>query len=245
MSSNEIQRTQAEIDALVLKYAAEAAKFQAEADRAALEARQYAISVQDAEIDLRQKQRIEEELLALDAYNYVYRFSDTVEGSSVKTCIDKLTYWHRTHPERPVQVVFNSPGGDVFAGMDLFDFIQELRQDGQQVNTHGRGHMASMGGILLQAGETRSMGRESYILIHEVSTWAMGKVGEIEDEVEFLKKISERVVNIFADRARLAGQNGTATNPITPAQLKKNWNRKDWWVDSTEALKLGIVDEVR
>jgi ATP-dependent protease ClpP protease subunit len=129
--------------------------------------------------------------------------------------------------------------------MDLFDFIMELRRENHYITTAARGYAASMGGILLQAGSKRVMGKEAYILIHEVSTWAGGKVGEIEDEYLFLKKISERVVGIFADRAKEAGANGTASKPITKAQIEKNWNRKDWWLDSAEALRLGIVDELR
>lgn len=232
-------------ESLIAKNNAMAAKFEAEALRARYEAEQSLVALHDAEIDLRQKERIEEELLALDAYHETYRFLGAVEDGTVKNCIDKLTFWHRTKPDCKIEIVFNSPGGNVFAGMDLFDFIQELRRDGHHVRTHGRGHMASMGGILLQAGDVRSMGKESYILIHEVSTWAAGKVGEIEDEYNFLKKISERVVNIFASRAKEAGERGTASHPITPAQIRKNWNRTDWWIDSNDALRLGIVDELR
>lgn len=238
-------------EALILKHKAEAAKFSAEALKANTEAAQAQLALDDGLIDLRQKQRIETELLALDTYNYIYRFSGEVSDSSVKSCIDKMTFWDRTQPTVPIEVVFNSPGGSVFAGMDLFDYLCELRQD-HVLTTHGRGHMASMGGILLQAGRPdkegrggRSMGKESYILIHEVSTWAAGKVGEIEDEYLFLKKISDRVVNIFADGARRAGENGTASHPITAAQIRKNWNRTDWWLDSADALKLGIVDRLR
>lgn len=231
--------------ALEKKYLAEAAKFEAEALQARREARAAQISASDALIDLRQKQRIEQELLALDAYNYTYRFTSEVGDDSVKSCIDKLSYWHRTAPGQDIEIVFNSPGGSVFAGMDLFDFIRELSRSQHKITTHGRGHMASMGGILLQAGDVRSMGRESYILIHEVSTWAGGKVGEIEDEMNFLKMISERVVQIFAERAQEAGRNGTASAPITAAKLRAGWKRKDWWVDSTEALRLGLVDILR
>lgn len=235
----------AELLALTAMHEAEAAKFRAEAERAKTDAAHTAIGLLDAEIDLRQKQRIETELLALDAYNYTYRFSSEVTDASVKTAIDKLTFWHRTNAEIPIELVFNSPGGSVFAGMDLFDFIQELRRDGHYVTTATRGYAASMGGILLQAGNKRVMGRESYILIHEVSTWAGGKVGDLEDEVKFLQRMSERIVDIFADRAQLAAENGTASKPITKAQLRSNWKRRDWWLDSTEALKLGIVDELR
>lgn len=248
----------AERDALVAKHRAETEKFNAEAKRyeaealrAQTEAAQFKVALKDAEIDLRQKQRIENELLALDAYNYTYRFNSEVSDSSVKSCIDKLTFWSRTAPvakdgtKQPIEIVFNSPGGSVFAGMDLFDYIGELRRSGHLVKTHGRGHMASMGGILLQAGDVRSMGAESYILIHEVSTWAGGKVGDLEDEVKFLQRISARIVNIFAERAAEAGDRGTATRPITKRQLETSWKRRDWWIDSTEALALGIVDELR
>jgi ATP-dependent Clp endopeptidase proteolytic subunit ClpP len=245
-------KTAEEVAAIVNKHNAEAGKFEAEqlyfkaeAAKAEAEAAQALCSLKDQEIDLRQKERIEKELLALDTYNYTYRFSSAVDDGSVKTCIDKLTFWHRTAPETDIEVVFNSPGGSVFAGMDLFDYIIQLRGEGHAITTHTRGYAASMGGILLQAGTKRVMGKEAYILIHEVSTWAGGKVGEIEDEYNFLKKISERVVGIFAERAKEAGQNGTASHPITAAQVRKNWNRTDWWLDSAEALKLGIVDELR
>lgn len=237
--------TAAESEALVLKYKAEALKFEAEAFKANSEAAQAVCALKDQQIDLRQKERIEKELLALDTYNYTYRFSSAVDDGTVKTCLDKLTFWHRTNPTADIEIIFNSPGGSVFAGMDLFDYIVQLRGEGHAVTTVTRGYAASMGGILLQAGSKRVMGKEAYILIHEVSTWAGGKVGEIEDEYNFLKKISERVVGIFAERAKEAGANGTATHPITAAQVRKNWNRTDWWLDSTEAIKLGIVDELR
>jgi ATP-dependent Clp endopeptidase proteolytic subunit ClpP len=244
MSDDEGKMTPAVEEALVIKHKAEADKFAAEALKARTEAAQSACALQDQQIDLRQKQRIETELLALDTYNYTYRFSSAIDDATVKTCIDKLTFWHRTNETVPIEIIFNSPGGSVFAGMDLFDYIQDARRT-HVVTTVARGYAASMGGILLQAGSKRVMGREAYILIHEVSTWAGGKVGEIEDEYKFLQKISERVVSIFAERAREAGANGTATHPITAAQVRKNWNRTDWWLDSTEALKLGIVDELR
>ena len=73
--------------------------------------------------------------------------------------------------------------------MDLFDYIQELRRDGHYVTTSARGMAASMAGILLQAGGHRVMGREAQVLIREVSSFAIRKVGEIEDEVTLLKSL--------------------------------------------------------
>jgi ATP-dependent protease ClpP protease subunit len=73
----------------------------------------------------------------------------------------------------------------------------------------------------------------------------MGKLEEIKDEVKFMEKMSNRVLDIFAKRCAEAGKNGTATKPLTKEQLKRGWERKDWWLSSDECLKFGLVDEVR
>jgi ATP-dependent protease ClpP protease subunit len=99
-----------------------------------------------------------------------------------------------------------------------------------------RGYAASMGGILLQAGDVRVCGPESYILIHEISSGAVGKIGDLEDEVEFVKMIQKRVNDIFV--ARSGGK-------VTATKLRNMYRRKDFWLDSTKALALGIVDEIR
>jgi len=229
----------AAFQARVLQYEAEANKLESEAAVAQHKAAQ-------EEIELRQKQRIERELLALDGYNYTYRFTDQVSDKTVAAAVDKLTFWRRTAPaNQPIELVFNSPGGSVIAGMDLFDYIQELRRDGHYVTTSTRGMAASMGGILLQAGDKRVMGHEAYVLIHEVATGTYGKIGEIEDEVKFMKKIGERVIDIFLTRAAQAYEAGTATKQLTRGLFTKSWERKDWWLNSAEALELGVVDELR
>jgi ATP-dependent protease ClpP protease subunit len=97
------------------------------------------------------------------------------------------------------------------------------------------------------------MGREAYVLIHQVSAGIAGKIGDIKDEMVFLDKMSERIISIFADRAALAGANGTASHPLTREQIANGdtskgipgWERKDWWLDSDECLKYGLVDAVR
>ena len=55
-----------------------------------------------------------------------------------------------------------------------------------------------------------------------------------EDEVEFVKRIEERCLDIFACRSKL-----------TKAKIKKNWDRKDWWISAEEAKELKLVDEIR
>lgn len=224
--------------ALLLKIAEEIRHESAQADEKEAQA-------DFAALNLRAGLRGEQRYLATDQFHHVYRFADPIADYTVEAAMDTLSFWDRTEPEVPIEIMFNSPGGSVFAGMDLFDFIQELRRKGHHVTTSARGMAASMAGILLQAGDHRVMGREAQVLIHEVSSIAVGKIGEIEDEVLLIHKMQDRVIKIFADRAAAAGENGTASDPITAARLKRGWSRKDWWLDSDECLKYGLVDEIR
>lgn len=226
----EKQRLVAEAESLAAAAAkdkAEASVFAAQAQTAALQAKVAQIEWEIADYTHRQAE-------AGDSRNHVYKFSGPVRAESVASCQDHLSRWARMDPGCDIEIVFNSPGGSVFDGMALFDFLQYIRSEGHHLTTTARGMAASMGGILLQAGDKRVIGAESYVLIHEIATMTGGKLSDIEDEVAFMKRISERVLKIFESRSNL-----------TAAQIKRKWNKKDWWIDSAECLRLGLVDEVR
>jgi ATP-dependent Clp endopeptidase proteolytic subunit ClpP len=216
------------------KAEAEARKAEAEARKAEEEARLLSYQADLGAVTAAAGVRKEQELLASDKYNHVYMLNDMINATSVKACIEQLTLWSRLSPGCAIDIIINSPGGSVIDGMMLFDFIQSLRRKGHYITTYAMGYAASMAGILLQAGDRRIMGKESYVLIHEISTGAIGKIGEIEDVVEFVKKIQERVLKIFESRSNKSA-----------AYFEKHWRRKDWWLSSDECLAIGIVDEVQ
>lgn len=233
------------LDAEAEAASASAVKSRAEAEAALRLAEETSLRMEQAKINLTREQRKEREELASDKHHFVYSFTDAVNSGSVRGCISQLTQWSRNNPGCDMEIIFNSPGGSVIDGMALFDFIMGLRRQGHHVTTLALGYAASMAGILLQVGDKRTIGREAYILIHEISFGAGGKIGEVEDEVAFVKKIQERVLKIFALRCAEAGQAGTAAKPFSLSTLKRNWRRKDWWLSSEEALAGGLVDEVR
>ncbi len=191
--------------------------------------------------------------MASDKLNNVYRFYDTVTQASVKRAMEELVVWDRLFPGEPLEIILDSPGGAVIDGNHLFDFIRELRDNGHQVTIVAYGFAASMGGILLQAADKRVMGKEAVILIHQIATLAMGKIGEIEDEVELVHMLQKRVLSLFAERSAEAFANGTSEVALTADQFENGdrelgipgWNRKDWWLTSEDCLRFGIVDEVR
>lgn len=234
---SEIQRNLAEarrLDAESAKFAAEVAKLAAEADEARARAQQAAVRLEVERISAEREQEKRRRELAAFERQHIFLFTEPVRADSCARCVHELNHWRQTAPGCDIEIMFDSPGGSVFDGLALFDYIQETRRAGHHVTTSTRGMASSMAGILLQAGDRRVMGAEAWILIHEISTLAGGKIGEIEDEVELVKKIQERVLDIFAERSNLS-----------KATLRRRWRRRDWWIDSSEALRLGLVDEVR
>jgi ATP-dependent Clp endopeptidase proteolytic subunit ClpP len=236
------ERTAEEIAADCTRMLAEAAKFEAEAEHFRAQAREAAARATSAEAEARvteleasHKERQRRENDAADVHHYVYRFTGGVDKSSVEKAMSKLTEWHRLAPEgQGFEVIFFSPGGDVISGMALFDHLRWLSSQGHEITTGCTGMAASMGGILMQAGDKRWASGQSWYLIHRASFGAGGKTFEVEDEVEWIKRIEKRIINIFVSRSHL-----------TEAKIKRNWDRKDWWIDADQALEYGLVDEIR
>lgn len=209
-------------------------KLNAEAQKLKAESREARAKAAKAVLDAVKAQETRKAELASDLRHHIYRFTKDVNEESVKKCIHQLAEWRRLEPGCDIEIVFFSPGGSIFDGMALFDYIQETRRAGHYVTTSALGMAASMAGILLQAGDERVMARESWLLIHEASFAAMGKFGEVEDRVELVKRVQERILDIFASRSNLDKET-----------LRERWLRRDWWLSSDEALEYGLVDSVR
>lgn len=210
-------------------------------EKGKLEAEKLMLEIQSKKLSLAKEKRAEKADLARDCYHYSYAFTELVSGASVQKCIDQLNAWSRQQPGCDLEIVFCSQGGSVIDGMRLFDYILWLRKKGHKITTAALGEAASMAGILLQAGDVRVMGREAWVLIHEAAFGAQGKTGDMEDRVKWVKRVQERILNIFAERS----QGCDPEKPLTKQQIKTRWHKTDWWLSSEECLKHGIVDEVR
>lgn len=162
----------------------------------------------------------------------VYNFVESVGASSVKSCVTILEEWARRGTDE-ITIVFNSPGGQVFHGLALYDAIKAIQAKGIVVNTVTRGMAASMGGVLFQAGHERVIGKNAYILIHEVQDVAAGTTADLEDELEFTKRVQQRLLGILAERSTM-----------TAKQIERKWKKTDWWIDADEAVELGFADRI-
>ena len=138
--------------------------------------------------------------------------------------------------DRGIRFILNSPGGSIMDGLMIFDTLLGIREAGIPVETGCYGIAASMGGVLLQAGDHRWMGRNAWLMIHNAAFGVQGKTYMVEDELELSERLEEQIKEIY--EVRSGGR-------LTGAKIEEEWYRKDWWLSAPEALKLGAIDEIR
>lgn len=227
------------LEAQARREKAEERRAEAEAALAEAEARKEAAYAEQEEISLRKDQRDEKDELSKDHHQHIYTFDTKVSDDTVKACINRLNTWSRQDPGCSIELQINSPGGDIIAGLALIDSLRLLQERGHHITTVALGAAFSMGGVILQAGNVRAMGKNSILLLHEGSMGAIGDFGQVEDRVKLMELLHERILTIFEERA-------TTINPKTTRKfIKDHWKRTDWWVDAEDALKYGLVDEIR
>jgi ATP-dependent Clp endopeptidase proteolytic subunit ClpP len=198
-----------------------------------LERRARTAATEKAELELEATRRGLAIAKADDNWHAEYAFVQPVTWDTAKSAIADLNKLSRLNPGQPLTITVNSPGGSVIAGLAMYDHIRDLSARGHHVTVKVRGMAASMGGILLQAGDTRIVGPEAMVLIHEVASGASGKVSEMEDELKFSRQLWTRLAHILAKRSTM-----------TAEQVMEKAHKLDWWLDAQETVALGFADKI-
>ena len=131
-----------------------------------------------------------------------------------------------------VEVEINSPGGSVFEGQRIYNALRGISARGVEVTTTVSGLAASMGSVILMAGDKRQMTQGSRIMIHEASTIAMGDSRAMRKTADLLDGISSEIAAIYAER--------------TGGDEKKlrNLMFAETWMTADQAKENGFVDVV-
>jgi ATP-dependent Clp protease protease subunit len=153
-----------------------------------------------------------------------------VDGKSAKHIIDRLMYLDMEN-NNPIELFINSPGGYVTDGFAIYDTIKAIKSP---VYTICSGLAASMGSILLSVGEKghRYIQPNAKVMIHQPLGGAQGQATNIEIQAQEILKIKELSAKILADNC---GQDYD--------KVMKDFSR-DYWMDSKESVKYGIVDKI-
>jgi ATP-dependent Clp protease protease subunit len=143
----------------------------------------------------------------------------------------QLLFLESEDPERDIYFYINSPGGSVTAGLAIYDTIQYIRPE---VSTVCLGQAASMGAVLLAAGEKgkRYALPHSRIMIHQPLGGFEGTAADVDIQAREILRIREELGAILQKHT---GQ--------TLKKIERDTDR-DLFMTGQQALEYGLVDEV-
>jgi len=145
--------------------------------------------------------------------------------------IAELLFLEAEDPERDINLYINSPGGEVTAGLAIYDTIQFIKAP---VSTICVGQAASMAAVLLAAGakNKRYALPNTRILIHQPWGGVQGQAKDIEIVAREIIRVKNKINEILSKHT---GQ------PLE--KIEKDTDR-DYYMTSYEAKEYGIIDEV-
>jgi ATP-dependent Clp protease protease subunit len=140
--------------------------------------------------------------------------------------VAQLLFLDRENPDKEIQMYINSPGGEIYPGLAIYDTMQSLRAP---IST-----IASLGTILLAAGKKgrRYALPHATIHMHPAGGGARGYAPDVEIQYKELKRMQDMLHKILARH----------TNQ-TVAQIADDFDR-DHFMDAQEAMDYGLIDEV-
>ena len=143
----------------------------------------------------------------------------------------QLLYLDSVDSERDINIYLNTPGGSVYAGLGIYDTMQFI---GSRVATICTGMAASMGAVLLVAGEKgmRAALPHSRVMIHQPLGGIQGQASDIEITAREILKLKDELYQIISDHS---GQ--------TMDKIRQDADR-DYWMKAQEALEYGMIDKV-
>ncbi len=155
-----------------------------------------------------------------------------VEDESARTIVEQFYYLNEQDGEAPIHFYINSPGGMVTAGNTIYDTMNSISAP---VYTYCTGFAASMGSILLSAGEkgNRYIFPTAEVMIHQPGMGGFqARAKDIEIHAQQIMKTKELSARI------LAANCGKDVKTIM-----RDFDR-DYWMDAKEAIAYGIVDKM-
>ena len=110
----------------------------------------------------------------------------------------KVTAQLRGIGDRPVEVQINSPGGDIFEGIAIYNV---LREHPQSVTVKIMGLAASAASVIAMAGDTIEIGAASFLMIHNCWVMAIGNRHDMAETAEYLAPFDAAMADVYAARS--------------------------------------------
>lgn len=154
-----------------------------------------------------------------------------IDDTVANLIIAQLLFLEAEDPDKDIHMYINSPGGVVTAGMAIFDTMQYIKAP---VSTICVGQAASMGAILLTAGEKgkRFSLRHSRIMIHQPLGGFQGQATDISIHAKEILRMKDELNGILAE---LSGQQKEKVEADT---------ERDFFMSGEDAKEYGLIDAI-
>jgi ATP-dependent Clp protease protease subunit len=155
---------------------------------------------------------------------------DTVD-SIIKSILEINQEDQGTASPRPIHLYVNSYGGEVYLFLGLIDIINASKTP---VYTYALGASMSSALLVILAGHKRFAYKHSTFMYHQISTGEWGTTKHLEEDLVESKRLQKIIDSIILTKTK-----------ITKRQLTSIYNnKKDWYMNSEDALKYQIIDQI-
>ena len=128
---------------------------------------------------------------------------------------------------KDVTVNINSPGGDVFEGIAIYN---RLREHQGRVNVKVLGLAASAASIIAMAGDNIEIGASSFLMIHNAWVLAVGNRHDMREIADFLEPFDRALADVYVARAK---------QELADVQAAMD---SETWFNGSQAVELGYAD---
>ncbi len=172
---------------------------------------------------------------AWDVYSRLFRdriiyLGTPINDDVANLIVAQLLLLDSQDPDSDIKMYINSPGGEVVAGLQIYDVMQYVKPDIVTVCLNA----SSMASVLLAAGTRgkRFALPNAEVMIHQGSAGFGGSTPDIEVQYRHLAKLINKLIELLALHT---GQ---------PVDKVKHDSERDYFMDAQEAIDYGIVDEI-
>ena len=188
------------------------------------------------------KDNIVEEMLIKEANNRNIVINQNVDTETMY----KAMYWLKKiksiddknnipiDRRQPINIYINSYGGEVYEGLALISLIKNMQEKGYIINTYSESKSMSMGFVIFCIGTNRYMSRYSTLMYHSVSSMTYGKVQDMIVDLDETIRLDELIKSIILEYTDIDIE---ILDEVTRC-------KKDWYINSDEALKYKIATEI-
>jgi ATP-dependent Clp protease protease subunit len=173
---------------------------------------------------------------AFDIYSLLLRnrlifLGTPINDQVANLIVAQLLFLNQEDREAPINMYINSPGGQVYAGLAIYDAMQMISNP---ISTVAVGVTASFGTVLLAAGAKgqRYALPHATIHLHQPLGGAQGQVTDIEIQAKEFLRLRTKLNEILMKHT---GQ---------PSEVIERDTERDFWMDANNAVDYGLVDEV-